>query len=81
MQAVLKEAGKASQDYCRDEVSVDFGKSTYQSMKDAGVTVTYLTDEQKKAFSDAVADTWPDFRERIGTEIFDRVAEYMKNKE
>ncbi|HZK62006.1 MAG TPA: TRAP transporter substrate-binding protein, partial [Anaerovoracaceae bacterium] len=78
VQSAFIEAGNRSQKYCREVITPAFAESTYKDMEKAGVKVTYLTDEQKQVFADAVSGTWPKFRERIGAEIFDEVAAYME---
>lgn len=77
LQEVIRKAGKVSQDYCRDVVSVEFGKKTYASIEAAGVKLTRLTPEQRQAFVDVLKPTYPEYRKMYGEEMFDRVQKFM----
>lgn len=76
---VFYQAGKEATEHCRTEITPATLANTYKTMEEAGVTVTYLTNEQKMEWYDMVSDTWADFRESIGPEVFDKVVEFMKD--
>lgn len=77
LQQVIKKAGKVSQDYCRDVVSVEFGKKTYAAIEAEGVKLVRLTPEQRQAFVDVLKPTYPEYRKMYGEEVFDRVQKFM----
>lgn len=77
LQEVFYQAGAEATQHCRAEITPVTLENTYKTMEAAGVTVTYLTNEQKMEWYDMVADTWDTFRENIGPEVFDRVVEFM----
>jgi len=80
LQEVLTKAGRISQIYCRDVVAPEFNKDNYGNLEKAGVQVKHLSPEEREVFKKATMPIWPEFREMIGPEIFDRVVKYMENK-
>ena len=79
LQQVFYQAGQEATQNCRTEITPETLANTYKTMEAAGVKVTYLTQEQKMVWYDAVSSSWDSFREKIGPEVFDRVVEFMQD--
>ena len=62
-------------DYQRD-LEVSENDEYIQKLADEGMEVTYLTDEQKATFVDAVAPMYDNAAETFGQDVMDAVAEY-----
>lgn len=62
-------------DYQR-ELEVSENDEYIQKLADEGMEVTYLTDEQKATFVDAVAPMYDNAAETFGQDVMDAVAEY-----
>jgi len=81
LQEIFYQAGAEATQNCRTNITPVTLSNTYKTMEDAGVKVTYLTNEQKMEWLNAVSDTWDVFREKIGPEVFDQVVAFMENYE
>ena len=62
-------------DYQR-ELEVSENDEYIQKLADEGMEVTYLTDEQKATFAEAVAPMYDNAAETFGQDVMDAVAEY-----
>lgn len=62
-------------DYQR-ELEVSENDEYIQKLADEGMEVTYITDEQKATFVDAVAPMYDNAAETFGQDVMDAVAEY-----
>ncbi len=60
------------------EESIKTDEDFVQQMVDAGVTVTYLTDEEIALFREKVTPLYDEFREIVGDEVFDLALSYSK---
>ncbi len=77
---IFDDAAAESKKFQR-QTNRDMNKNYVAELRKAGMTVTELTQEQKKAFQDAVAPVYTQFEEKIGKALIDEVkAEIEKNK-
>ena len=70
---------KGAQDYLVDyqrELEVTENDEYIQRLADEGMEVTYLTDEEKATFVDAVAPMYDTAAEDFGQDVMDAVAQY-----
>ena len=82
VQAAFIQAGENTEEYCRYTVAPAQDEADYQAIADAGVEVTYLTDEQYNAFKDITAEyCWDEFRQEIGDELWNTCMEWLESNE
>lgn len=80
LQAAIMEAGKLTEQYCREVVSPETKEKTYQEIADAGVEINEVTDEQYQAFADLIEDyCYDELREEIGPEMWDTCVKWLEN--
>lgn len=58
--------------------SVTNEQAYLDKMEEEGITVCYLSDEQRALFADCVAPLWEEYRELLGDEAFDVAISYSK---
>ncbi len=73
MQEVFIAAGEHASDYVMDELKASLDE-VYKNLEKK-IEITYLTDEERKEFQAAAQKAWPQMREVIGAEYFDKVIE------
>ena len=73
MQQIFLESGKEASEYVITDLDTSLDE-VYKNLEEK-MEVTYLSDEAKKGFQDAVKKAWPEMRELVGAEHFDKVLE------
>lgn len=74
VQDAFMQAGADTQQYCKDTLAPLSAQNTYADIESDGVEVNYLTDEQWQVFQDLMKEkVWPDFKERIGDEMWNLI--------
>ncbi len=77
-QAAIKEAAKNTMNYQREMITEE-NQSLLENIKNAGVEVTVLTDEQKAAFQKVAEDTvYKTAAAAYGQELIDMAASHNK---
>lgn len=71
-QKIFQDAAYEARDYVR-KISKEMNDSQVTKLREAGMTVTELTDAQRKQFQDAVKPVYDQFADRIGKQIIDEV--------
>jgi tripartite ATP-independent transporter DctP family solute receptor len=76
-QKIFKEAAYAARDHVR-AVSKEMNDSQVKKLREAGMTVTELTPEERAAFEEAVQPVYAQFADKIGKELVDEVRAEVK---
>lgn len=76
-QKIITEAGQEALNYQRG-ITADLEKKATQAFKDAGIQVTYLSDEEKAKLRDLTRPTWDKFQDAIPAELTQMLLDLQK---
>lgn len=79
LQDAIMEAGRRTEQYCRETVSPETKARTYDEIAAAGVEINEVTEEQYQVFVDLIADyCYDDLREEVGAELWDSCLAWLE---
>ena len=75
-QALIQEVVDENQDFCYDRLQ-EYNEEYYNTIASSDITIYELTDEERQAFKDASAPVYETFGAEIGTDLLNRVQEFL----
>lgn len=73
---LIQEVVNENQQFCYDRLQ-EYNKEYYDTITSSDITVYELTDEERQAFKDASAPVYEIFGAEIGTDLLNRVQEFL----
>ena len=74
--ALIDEVVTKNQQFCYDRLQ-EYNKEYYDTIASSDIEIYELTDEERQAFVDASEPVYEEFGAEIGTEILDKVREFL----
>ena len=75
-QALIQEVVDENQDFCYDRLQ-EYNQEYYDTIAASDITIYELTEEERQAFKDASAPVYDTFGAEIGTDLLNRVQEFL----
>lgn len=74
--ALIEEVVQENQQFCYDRLQ-EYNKEYYATIEASDITIYELTPEERQAFKDACAPVYEKFGAEIGTDLLNRVQEFL----